>query len=152
MRMLICRLNTATAALPASGAKVAVGKIASAILPFMGVPAGIKGKDLTHDEARAKAYDADPLVFKNANARWFTETQAAQTRALAKAPSLELPLFMVLGTSDPVVSGGREFFDSAGSKDKKLDVRQGLLHEVLNEPEWPSIAGAMADWMLAHST
>ena len=131
-------------------AKVAVGKIASAILPFVGVPAGIHGRDLTHDEARAKAYDDDPLVFKNANARWFTETEAAQGRVLAGAKSVELPLYMVLGTSDRVVAGGRDFFEAAGSKDKKLDVREGLLHEVLNEPEWPAIAGAMAEWMLSH--
>jgi len=137
--------------LPASKAKLAMGRLASAILPFAGVPANIQGKDLTHDEARAKAYDTDPLVFKNANVRFFTENERAQTRALEGARSFELPLYVVLGTGDRVVSGGREFFDAAASKDKTLDVREGLLHEVLNEPEWPSIANAMADWMLAHA-
>jgi alpha-beta hydrolase superfamily lysophospholipase len=132
-------------------AKVIVGKLASAALPFLGVPAGIKGHQLTHDAARAKAYDDDPLVFKNANARWFTECEAAQGRVRAGAKSFELPLYVVLGTADRVVAGGREFFDAAASKDKKLDVREGLLHEVLNEPEWPDIAGAMADWMLSHA-
>jgi alpha-beta hydrolase superfamily lysophospholipase len=136
-------------ALPASGAKLAAGRLASAFLPFVSVPAGIHGKDLTHDAARAKAYDEDPLIFKKANVRYFTENEGAQARAMRGAPSFELPLYVVLGTSDPVVSGGREFFDAAASKDKTLDVREGLLHEVLNEPEWPAIAGAMADWMLA---
>lgn len=138
-------------ALPAPAAKVLAGKIASAVLPFVSVPAGIHGKDLTHDAARAKAYDEDPLVFKNANSRWFTESEGAQGRALAGARSLELPLYAVLGTGDRVVGGGREFFDAAGSKDKTLDVREGLFHEVLNEPEWPAIAGAMAEWMLKRS-
>jgi lysophospholipase len=138
-------------ALAAPRAKILAGKIASVILPFASVSAGIKGKDLTHDEARAAAYDADPLVFKKANTRWFTETARAQERTLADARTVSLPLYMVIGTADPVVSGGREFFDAASSKDKTLDVRAGLLHEVLNEPEWPSIAGAMADWILAHA-
>jgi alpha-beta hydrolase superfamily lysophospholipase len=132
-------------------AKVIAGRIASAVLPFIGVPSGLRGEDLTHDDAIVKAYNEDPLVFKNANARWFTETEAAQERALAGASALELPLYVVLGTADPMVRGGREFFDAAPSTDKTLDVRQGLLHEVLNEPEWPAIAGAMADWMLARA-
>jgi alpha-beta hydrolase superfamily lysophospholipase len=135
--------------LEASAAKLMMGKVASAVLPFVGVPSGLQGKDMTHDEERAKAYDADPLVFRNANARWFTETEAAQPRVMEGARSLDLPLYVVISTGDKVVGGGREFFEASPSKDKKLDVKEGLYHELLNEPEWPSIAGAMADWMLS---
>jgi alpha-beta hydrolase superfamily lysophospholipase len=134
-----------------SKAKVALGRVASALVPFLGVPAGLRGEDMTHDAERVKQYATDPLIFKNANARWFTECEGARDRALAEVKSFEMPLYVVIGTGDCVVSGGREFFEGASSKDKKLDVREGLFHEVLNEPEWPSIAGAMADWMLARS-
>ena len=132
-------------------AKLVAAKIASAVVPFLSLASGLSGKDVTHDPERAKAYDEDPLVFPTANSRWFMETQGAQAHIFAEARRLEMPLYTVLGLADPIVSpsGGRDFFETASSKDKTLDERPGLFHEVLNEPEWESIAGAMADWMLA---
>ena len=34
--------------------------------------------------------------------------------------------------------------------DKTLDVREGLLHEVLNEVGWRPVADRFAEWILAH--
>jgi len=131
-------------------AKLFAGKIASALAPALGVPSGLHGADLTHDAQRARAYDEDPLVFKNVTPRWFSETQAAQGRVLERAPSLLLPLYLVMGTEDRVarLATARAFFDAAGSPDKIWDAREGLFHEVLNEPQWPSIAAAIADFVL----
>ncbi len=134
-------------------AKLVAARITSKLVPFLSIPAHLEGKDLTHDPERIKAHDEDPLVFGNANSRWFMETQHEQERTLASARRFEMPLYMVLGLADPIVapSGGKEFFEGVSSKDKKLEEHPGLFHEVLNEPEWESIAGAMADWMLAHT-
>jgi alpha-beta hydrolase superfamily lysophospholipase len=139
-------------ALKVPAIKVFAGKIASRIVPKLGIPSGLSGKDLTHDAARAKAYDEDPLGFPNATARWFTETQHAQAQALARASELALPLYGLFGMADPIADSkaARAFFDSAGSPDKKWDGREGLYHETLNEPEWPSIADAIADWIALH--
>jgi alpha-beta hydrolase superfamily lysophospholipase len=108
---------------------------------------------MTHDTVRARAYDADPLSFNNARARWFTETLAAQARALESASSLRLPLYIAMGTEDRVsdYATARTFFDAAGSADKTFRPLEGLFHEVLNEPQWPEIAGTIADWFLARS-
>jgi alpha-beta hydrolase superfamily lysophospholipase len=132
--------------------KVFAGKIASRIVPKLGIPSGLSGKDLTHDAARAKAYDEDPLGFPNATARWFTETERAQAQALARASELALPLYELFGMADPIADAkaGRAFFDHAGSPDKKWDGREGLYHETLNEPVWPSIADSIADWIALH--
>jgi alpha-beta hydrolase superfamily lysophospholipase len=131
--------------------KKLAGRVASRILPSFALPSGLAGADMTHDAAAARAYDQDPLVFHEARARWFTETVAAQERALLRAASLALPLRITMGSADRVseVDAARRFFNAASSADKAFDVRPGLFHEVLNEPEWPAIAGAMADWMLA---
>ena len=128
------------------------GKIAARLAPKLGVPMGFTGKDVTHDAARARAYDEDPLVFKNATAGWFSAIQKAQQRALADAPRLKLPLLVVMGMANPVVSPARAraFFDAAGSADKTWDGRDGLFHEVLNEIEWRSIADRIAEWILGH--
>ena len=132
-------------------AKIVAGKIASRVFPRLGIPSGLHGDDLTHDAVRARAYDQDPLVFKEATARWFTESQRAQDRAIARAPSLSLPLYVAMGTEDRVarLSRAREFFDAAGSADKTWEQYPGLFHEILNEPGWRPIADKMAEWMLA---
>ncbi|HEY8041793.1 MAG TPA: lysophospholipase [Polyangiaceae bacterium] len=138
---------------PVPRAKVIAGKLAARLVPTLAMPSGLSGKDVTHDAERARAYDEDPLVFKTATARWFTETTAAQDRAVARAASLTMPLLLVIGLADHVVSvpRAREFFDAAGSADKTWDGREGLFHEVLNEPEWRPIADRIAEWVTAHA-
>jgi alpha-beta hydrolase superfamily lysophospholipase len=140
-------------ATPVPLAKRLAGKLATRIAPTLAIPTGLSGKDVTHDRERARAYDEDPLVFKTATARWFSETEAAQDLAIARAPSLAIPLLVVAGLSDPIASvpRARAFFDAAGSFDKTWDGREGLLHEVLNEVEWRSVADRFAAWILAHA-
>lgn len=135
-------------------AKLLAGRIASRLVPKLSVPSGLFGKDMTHDPVRARAYDDDPLVFAGAKARWFTETELAQKRALARAGELKLPLFVVFGGADPVakLAAAKRFYDEAGSADKTWDALDGLFHEVLNELSWQDIADRMADWMLARAT
>jgi alpha-beta hydrolase superfamily lysophospholipase len=140
-------------ALDVPPAKAFAGKIASRLLPALSLPTGLRGADVTRDIARAQAYDQDPLVFKRATSRWFTEAGAAQDRALARAPALTMPLYVVMGGADRVakLARARAFFDAAGSRDKTWDERPGLFHEVLNEPEWRGIADRIADWIASHS-
>jgi alpha-beta hydrolase superfamily lysophospholipase len=147
-RALILSSPYLRTALEVSAIKRAAGKIVSVILPSIGLASGLRGDQMTHDEELAKKYDDDPLSFKNANARWFTESERTQREVMARAKEITLPLYVVIGTTDPVVAGGRELFDAVSSEDKTLDVREGLLHEVLNEPEWPDIAKSIADWIL----
>lgn len=133
--------------------KILAGKVASRLYPRLGLPSGLAGKDMTHDADRVRAYDEDPLIFKNATARWFTETVSAQERALSNASRLALPLYVAFGTSDAVASlpAGKRFFDAAGSADKTWDPRDGLFHEVLNESSWKDLAEAIARWVVART-
>ncbi|WP_394848221.1 lysophospholipase [Pendulispora brunnea] len=140
-------------ALQVPRAKLALGRIASRIVPKLGLPSGLTGKDLTHDTARARAYDDDPLVFPLARARWFRETQKAQARVFSQAPEFTLPLYVLFGAADPVakLDGGKRWFDAVRSSDKTWDARDGLLHECLNELSWREIADTMSDWILART-
>lgn len=140
-------------ALAVPAVKLMAARVASRVYPKLGIPSNIPSSGLTHDAKRAKAYDDDPLVFKEARARWFVETTKAQARGLGRAGELTMPLYMVFGTADPVVkfSAGKQFFDAAGSADKTWDPREGQLHETLNEPDWKDNAGKIADWLLAHA-
>jgi alpha-beta hydrolase superfamily lysophospholipase len=100
-------------------AKIVAGRIASVVAPKLGIPSGLFGKDLTHDATRAAGYDADPLVFKKATARWFRESQLAQARALERASELRLPLYLVFGGEDKVakMSVAKSFFGRVASTD-----------------------------------
>ena len=133
--------------------KAVAGKLASRIYPKLSLPTGLEGKDMTHDAAKARAYDEDPLVFKNATARWFTEAIGAQERVLANAPKLTLPLYVAFGTGDRIASmtAAKRVFDAVGSADKTWDPREGLYHEVLNEPSWKDLVEAIARWVIAHA-
>ena len=139
-------------ALPVSPAKVMASKIASRFAPRFGLSSGLRGADVTHDPVRARAYDEDPLGFKNVTARWYTESTTAQRQALASAAAVKLPLYVVMGTGDPIakLEAARAFFDATGSADKMWNALPGLRHEVLNEPEWRPIAEGILDWILAH--
>ncbi|MCL2778432.1 MAG: lysophospholipase [Polyangiaceae bacterium] len=136
-------------AIDVSRGKLLAAKVASRIVPKFGLPSGLAGKDLTHDVDKAHAYDGDPLVFKTAKARWFTESIAAQHDAFARASRLSMPLYITLGKADRIASmhATKLFFDAAGSRDKTWDARERLFHEVLNEPSWKDIVDAMARWI-----
>jgi lysophospholipase len=138
----------------ASGAKKALGEVASRLYPGLAFPTGLNGSMVTHDETLARLYDHDPLVNKNATARWFTETDAAQKDLLARAGQLRIPVLVMAAGADRVVStpAARAVFERFSSSDKTWDERVGLYHEILNEPDvWEGIADQMADWVLAHA-
>lgn len=138
----------------ASAAKKALGEVASRLIPTLSFPTGLNGGMVTHDETLARLYDHDPLVNKNATARWYTETDSAQKDLLARAAQLRIPVLCIAAGADRVVSTGaaRAVFERFGSADKTWDERVGLYHEILNEPDvWEGIADQMADWILAHA-
>jgi alpha-beta hydrolase superfamily lysophospholipase len=122
-------------------------------VPRLSLPMGLSGELMTHDPARARVYDDDPLVFGKATARWFTELEKAQARTLALAGEIAMPLYVLFGGADPVVkrSGVRAFFEAAGCEDKTFDERPGLYHEPLSEPEWKDVTESVAKWMLARA-
>lgn len=132
--------------------KILAGKIASRIVPSLGLPSGLSGVQMSTNAQAAREYDADELVFKNVRARWFTETRAAQQEILARARELKLPMMITFGGADPVakLETGRLFFDTCGATDKKWETLDGLKHEPLNEPDQgPAIAARIGDFLLA---
>ncbi|MCC7538189.1 MAG: lysophospholipase [Deltaproteobacteria bacterium] len=134
-----------------SALEMFAGKLMSRFAPSMGLPSGLKGEDVTHDVAIAKAYDADPFNFGKANSRFFFETLRAQDRAFARAAELSLPIFCLHAGDDRLTSpvASKRFVERTNSTSKVHRVLPGLFHEVLNEVERVPIIDELADVMLA---
>lgn len=128
-------------ALPVPAIKKKAGEFLGKLIPKFGMASGLHGADLTHDAAMARGYDEDPLVFKKASARWFTEAVKTQELLFREAHRIKLPFFIGFGGADKVASpeGGRRLVSSAGSTVKEFKLYDGLYHEILNEPSWPDI-------------
>lgn len=115
--------------------KRALARWASRLTPWLSLPSGIAPEHLSHDPGVVDAYRRDPLVHRVATARWFIETLAAQRAAMARAGAIAIPLLVIVGDADPMVSSEaiQQFVERCGSRRKKLVVYEGFYHEPLNE-------------------
>jgi len=132
--------------------KVAVGRLLSHFLPKISVEADVRGSECTRNTDIAGTYDHDPLNFRKANVRWFTETTAAQKIALERAGELRLPIYCLQAGSDLIALADTtdRFMKRANSVDRHYERLAGIYHEVLNEPERAKFieqyAAAMLGW------
>lgn len=131
----------------------ALGTFVARILPGLRQPSGLQGKDISHDPEIVARYDTDPLGFRHVTVRWFVEVERAQAALLRAAPQFDLPIFAIAAGDDRVVSlaAVRRFFETVSSREKELDVRPGLFHEVLNEPDWRDHTARLGERMLSWS-
>jgi acylglycerol lipase len=110
---------------------------------------------LSRDPAVGDAFLADPLTHKGgvpiASAVAMIGAGAA---ALAEAPHWSLPLLLVQGDRDRIVSpsGASRFADAAGGDDVTLRVVPGGYHEPFNDPGGEALVDEVADWILARAT
>jgi alpha-beta hydrolase superfamily lysophospholipase len=132
--------------------KAAMGRVLSGIVPGLTMSNELDASGLSHDRAIVEAYVSDPMVHGKVTARFFTEMLRAQVDTLQHARDLRLPLLVMHGAADPIVSpqASREFYEAAGSADKTLKLYDGLYHEIFNEPEKEQVLADLIAWLDAH--
>ena len=71
--------------------------------------------------------------------------------ALEHAAEFPLPLLLMHGAADPILSAkaSQEFAQKAGDK-VTLKIWDGLYHEIHNEPEKDQVFAYMLDWLGKH--
>jgi acylglycerol lipase len=109
---------------------------------------------LSRDPAVARAYDADPLVYRGPFRRETLRTLAHGAREVrARFAEIRGPLLVLHGGDDAIVAplSSEELAAAAASEDKELGLYPGLRHEILNEPEGPAIVERVAGWILARA-
>lgn len=104
---------------------------------------------LSRDKAVADTYRNDPLVHCFATPRFGVEMERARNWTLNHADEWDLPLLMVIGTSDLLVppGGSRNFFNSIKKSQKRLIECQGGFHEPHNDSDFPIILQEVESWI-----
>jgi lysophospholipase len=124
------------------------GEVASRLLPTLALPTGIDPYTLTHDRAVCQAYENDPLVLKNATARWYTEAVKTQQEVLARPFEATWPVLMLQGSHDTIVDPrtNRIFFETLGAPRKEYKEYEGFYHECLNEVDKGRVYADLRAW------
>jgi alpha-beta hydrolase superfamily lysophospholipase len=127
----------------------ALASALSRVLPWLPLPNGIRARDLTHDPELRRAHARDRWVHGVATPRWYWSATLAGRAALAGAAGVTLPLLLAQGELDPIVDPASvaELYAHVASSDKRLVVRAGELHEVLNERGRLELFALIADWL-----
>jgi len=131
--------------------KRGLGLTASLLHPTLRLSNGIEPQDLSHDTEVVAGYATDPLVTRQASARWFTETLAAQADVRARANRIRTPTLFLHPGDDRLVDTavGQEVFSRLGATDKTLNVYPGLFHELFNErqPDRQRVLTDLTTWL-----
>jgi len=128
---------------------VRLSRLLSALAPRLRL-VGVHASGVSRDPAVVAAYRDDPLVFHGrTTARLGSEIVGAIRRLEGEAPRIALPLLILQGADDRLVDprGARRLFEAAGSADKRLEVYDGLHHEIHHEPEHERVIGDVLDWI-----
>lgn len=134
---------------PAPDFALAIIKGLSYVAPRLPV-LKLKNKDFSRDPKAVQALNDDPFT---ANEVQPAKTVAALVRAderLAKEfPRITLPVFILHGTMDKatVPSGSRFFYETAGSKDKTLQMYEGHFHDLLNDFGKDEVMADIQSWI-----
>jgi alpha-beta hydrolase superfamily lysophospholipase len=97
----------------------------------------IKGKQLTHDESRAKSYHEDPLVALPIASNVLIDLYKVSDRVVADAGAIVTPTQVFISGKDAVVrpKPQQEFYKNLSSVIKEEHVLEGFFHDALGELE-----------------
>lgn len=125
--------------------------------PVHRIPPDPTASRLSRDPNVQRAFNADPLCHHGSVPLLTAATvilQAQQVRN--RAQRWRLPLLIFHGSADTLcaLSGSRDFVQQAVSASPSVDVHlrviDGARHEVLNEPEGPSVIRDIVLWLGTH--
>ncbi len=128
--------------------KVTLGKVMNFLYPAFSQSNGLDRSALSRDPEVVQRYNKDPLVHDRITARLFMGFYQSGLWALDHAAELSLPLLLMQGDMDHLVSvvASQEFAAKAGPN-CTLKVWEGFYHEIHNEPEQQQVFQFLVDWM-----
>jgi acylglycerol lipase len=132
--------------------KILLGRILSKIAPTKTLNNELDPADISTDLDVVKAYREDPLVHDRVSARWYTEFINTAADCLKRASEIRMPLLLVHGTGDKMVSveSSKQIYDKSESTDKQIHFFNGLFHETMNEKfeGRKKVLKLISDWII----
>ena len=132
--------------------KRAAASVLSMVAPSVELPSDIPIELISHDPAVLKRTLKDPLSHRVGTPRWFTETLAAQKRAMELAGSIRTPLALLYAGDDRIADAGtsEKFFDRL-TVDKVAHRYAGYYHEIFNEVGRDAVFADLETWLVSRS-
>jgi alpha-beta hydrolase superfamily lysophospholipase len=138
-----------------SPALEALAKALSRVWPTFSLPLPLEREALSRSPEVVAANRADPLNHLRISARTAGESLRAFEWTLANAPHWRLPLLVIHGGADRIISieGSRAFASGAqagGAADVEFRTLEGGFHEPHNDLDAERVMGEVADWLERH--
>jgi acylglycerol lipase len=107
---------------------------------------------VSSDPAVVQAYKEDPLVFLGPPPRGFLQAAGDVEEVRRRLPELTLPLLVMHGSGDLLVSPQalKDVVASVSSQDLTAVLWPGLWHEIFNEPRRGDVLRFLTDWIGRH--
>lgn len=133
----------------------ALGRVLSRLWPSFSVRVRLERAHLSRRRETSETPAHDSLMHGRLSARALTETARALQWTRARAGAWRLPLLVVHGDADRIVTpdGSRTFVADAragGAPDVELRLYEGGYHEPHNDVEAPEALADIAAWMDRH--
>jgi alpha-beta hydrolase superfamily lysophospholipase len=134
-----------------SRGRILAARVLRRVAPRLALGAGLDVAGLSNDPEVARAYLADPLVFRSMTTSLAVELMGAVARTAASAAQVRVPLLMLHGEADPLcpVTGTQAFFESLVVEPRRMETYPGLRHEIFNEPEQARVFEDVLAWLQA---
>ena len=128
----------------------ALAVVTSRVYPDLTQPNRVDRMTLTHDLPLLQKHASDRLIHDRISARLYAELVSRIRSAGQVAARLSLPTLILQAGDDRVVqrAATERFFAALRSPDKRLEVFEGLYHELLNETSRKAIFDQIAAWLL----
>ena len=130
--------------------KLFLASIMKKLVPGLIQPSGLNANHLSHDESVVEKYKNDPLVHGKISVSLFNASMEAAKYSLAHASELKVPILMLHGSDDQILSpeGSREFAGKTNMAE--LKIWNGGYHELHNEPFKDEVFAYILNWLNKH--
>lgn len=126
-----------------------LGRVCLAVAPRTRFQTRVQLADITRSEDAIRRRIEDPLTNRTVTAGWYFRVHAALRDVSSEAAKMQVPLLLMQGAADRIVSPERAvaWYVGVGSADKSLWLFRDHLHELLNEPDWSRTLDQVVDWL-----
>lgn len=114
--------------------KLSLGKLLYSVVPTFSMPNGLDVDNISQDRSVVEMYKTDPLVHDKVTARFGLDFINAGSWAIEHANEFTLPLLLMYGTDDHIVSGDAIRLFASKTPTVTYHEWLGSFHELHNEP------------------